>query len=175
MALPMISRPTLVAVDTNVLLDLATPKDQAHDAIDIFRRRVPGVEFVVPPTVIDELAYISEHGDSEADRKLARTALQSLVRMWKFRPLDFIPVGHGIIEAVARKLRSTGLIPEQEINDSLILAEAALANCTILITSDQHIRSADPTLLSLALKSCDVSAILVRTPGEIVRQFDPKR
>lgn len=63
------------------------------------------------------------------------------------------------------------LIPEREVNDSLILAEAALANCTVLITSDEHLRAADPTLLSLALKVCDVNAILVRTPREIVRQF----
>lgn len=135
----MVARPTLVAVDTNVLLDLAVPKDRAHDAIAIFRRRVPGIEFVVPPTVIEEL--------------------------------DFIPVGHGIVEAVARKLRGEHLIPEHEANDSFILAEAALANCSILISSDEHLRSADPTRLSLALKSCDVNAVLVRTPREIVRQF----
>ena len=167
----MRSRPTLVAVDTNVLLDLAVPKDRAHDAIAIFRRRVPGVEFVVSPTVIEELDYIAQHADTMAERKLAERALQRLVRDWRFRPLDFIPVGHDIIEATARKLRGEGLIPEQEINDSLILAEAALADCTILITSDEHIRAADPTLLSLALKSSDVNAILVRTPHESVRQF----
>ncbi len=167
----MARRSTLAAVDTNFLLDLAVPKDRAHDAVEIFRRRVPGVEFVVPPTVIDELAYIAQRGDTAADRALAVTALQSLVRDWKFRPLDFIPVGHGIIEEVARKLRGEKLIPEQEVNDSFILAEAALANCTILITSDEHLRAADPTLLSLTLKACDVQAIIVRTPREIVRQF----
>jgi predicted nucleic acid-binding protein len=171
----MATRSTLVAVDTNLLLDLAVPKDKAHDAIAIFRQRVPGVEFVVVPTAIDELAYISENGDTEAHRTLALTALQKLVHVWKFRPLDFIPVGHGIIEAVAGKLRGNGLIPAKEVNDSYILAEAALANCTILITSDEHIRGADPTLLSLTLKSCDVSAILVRTPGDIVRQFGGRR
>lgn len=167
----MVARPTLVAVDTNVLLDLAVPKDRAHDAIAIFRRRVPGIEFVVPPTVIEELDFISLHGDTASERKLATTALQRLVRDWGFRPLDFIPVGHGIVEAVARKLRGEHLIPEHEANDSFILAEAALANCSILISSDEHLRSADPTRLSLALKSCDVNAVLVRTPREIVRQF----
>jgi rRNA-processing protein FCF1 len=167
----MVSRPTLVAVDTNFLLDLAVPKDKTYAAVEVFRQRVPGVEFVVPPTVIDELDYIAQHGDTASDRMLATTALQSLGRVWRFRPLDFIPVGHGIIETVAHKLRGEGLIPEREINDSFILAEAALANCTILITSDEHLRAADPTLLSLALKACDVQAIIVRTPREIVRQF----
>jgi hypothetical protein len=98
-----------------------------------------------------------------------------LVSVWRFRPLDFIPVGHGIVDAVATKLRDQQLIPAREINDSYILAEAALANCTILITSDEHIRAAEPTLLSLTLRSCDVGVILVRTPAEIVRQFGGRR
>ena len=98
-----------------------------------------------------------------------------MVHVWKFRPLDFIPVGHGIVETVAAKLRGHRLIPEKEANDSYILAEAALASCTILITSDEHIRGADSTLLSLTLRSCDVGVILVRTPAEIVRQFGGKR
>lgn len=171
----MARRSTLVAVDTNFLLDLAVPKDRAHDLVDVFRQRVPEVEFVVLPTVLDELDYISQHGDTASDRELATAALQNLVQVWRFRPLDFIPVGHGIVEAVAAKLRGKHLIPEKEINDSYILAEAALANCAILITSDEHIRSADPTLLSLILKSCDVSVILVRTPAEIVRQFSGRK
>ncbi len=171
MAIPMASWSTLVAVDTNFLLDLAVPRDKAHAAVEIFRQRVPGVEFVVPPTVIDELDYIAQQGDTVADRALATTALKSIVQVWRFRPLDFIPVGYGIIEMVALKLRGEGLIPEREINDSFILAEAALANCTILVTSDEHLRAADPTLLILALKACDVQAIIVRTPRDIVRQF----
>jgi rRNA-processing protein FCF1 len=171
----MARRSTLVAVDTNFLLDLAVPKDKAHDAVEVFRQRVPEVEFVVLPTVLDEIDYISQYGDIAADRALAALALQNLVRTWKFRPLDFIPVGHGIVDAVAAKLRVEHLIPEKEVNDSYILAEAALANCAILVTSDEHIRAADPMLLSLVLKSCDVSAVLVRTPAEIVRQFGRKR
>ena len=162
---------TLVAVDTNFLLDLAVPKDIAHGAVEIFRKRAPGVEFVVPPTVIDELDYIAHRGDTAADRALALTALKRIVSVWRFRPLDFIPVGHGIIETVARKLRRNGLVPDMEINDSFILAESALANCTLLISSDEHLRGADRKLLTDTLKECDVQPILVRTPREIVRQF----
>lgn len=106
----MARRSTLVAVDTNVLLDLAVPKDKVHDAVEVFRQRVPEVEFVVLPTVLDEIDYISQQGDTAADRALATVALQNLVRAWRFRPLDFIPVGHGIVEAVAAKLRGAHLM-----------------------------------------------------------------
>ncbi len=175
MAIPPVNRSTLVAADTNVLLDLAVPRDKVHDAVEILRRRVPGVDFVVLPTVLDELHYIARDGDTVSDRSLATNALRSLVREWKFRPVDFAPVEHGIVAAVAAKLRGQDLIPEHEHNDSYILAEAALADCTMLLTSDEHLRGADPTLLSLLLKSSDVGAVVVRTPTEIVRQFGGKR
>jgi len=175
MATPAARRSTLIAVDTNFLLDLATPKDKADDAIEIIRGRVLGVEFVVVPTVLDELAHIAEQGDTAHDRRLATTALRNLVQFWKFRPLDFIPVGHGIVVEIAQKLRGNRLIPEHEVNDSYIVAEAALANCAILVTSDEHIRGMDVTILSLTLKSCDVNVLVVRTAAEIVRQFGGKR
>ena len=53
---------------------------------------------------MDELAYIAQHGDTTVERSLAETALRNLVRVWKFLPLDFIPVGHGIIEAMEGSL-----------------------------------------------------------------------
>lgn len=76
---------------------------------------------------------------------------------------------------IAQKLRGGRLIPEHEVNDSYIVAEAALADCAILVTSDEHIRGMDATVLSLTLKSCDVNVVVVRTAAEIVRQFGGKR
>lgn len=163
-----------VAVDTNVLMDLALPRDAVHDAVALVRQRAKGAEIIVPPTVLEELDHIATHGDSAADRRLATTALQKLAREWKFRPLDFIPVGHGIAETIAAKLRQRGVIPAAEINDSLILAEAALANCAILLTSDHHLAEADPAALTLALKECDVATVLVQTPASLIRRFSPK-
>lgn len=53
-----------VAVDTNVLLDLADERETAWHAVETIRRRLPGVQIVVPPTVVQELAWIAEHGDA---------------------------------------------------------------------------------------------------------------
>ncbi len=166
----------LVAVDTNVLLDLALPKDVAHDAVELVRKRIKskdGVQLVAPPTVLDELHFLAAKGDDPKERALALKALQNLIR-WGIKPLDLIPVGHGITETIARKLRDRGIIPAEEVNDSFIVAEAALANCALLITSDAHIADADASRMSLTLKECDVDTVLVMTPVRLVRDFSSK-
>ncbi len=78
---------------------------------------------------------------------LAVTALQSLTR-WRFEPVNFLPVEYGITERIALKLRHAGLLPETEINDSFILAEAALLGCGLLVSSDEHFTSLDFQLLT---------------------------
>lgn len=161
----------LVAVDTNVLLDLALPKDVAHDAIELLRRRVKDVEVIVPPTVLEELSYIATRGTTRMEKQLAVIALRKLVSEWRFRPMNFIPVGHGIAEAIAEKLRKRGVVPTAEVNDSLIVAEAALANCTILLSSDKHLVDADSVVMTRALKECDVAAVLVQSPAALMRRF----
>ena len=113
------------AVDTNFLLDLAAGSESALDAVATIRRRVSNPVFLVPPTVIDELAWAAQNWTGKR-RDLAVTALQSLKREWGFSPVDLIPVGHGIVEIAADLLIKAGLLPAEERNDSLILAEAAL-------------------------------------------------
>ena len=53
---------TLVALDTNFLLDLTVPTERAQDLVELFRRRVKNVEFVAPPTVLTELAHLADKG-----------------------------------------------------------------------------------------------------------------
>jgi hypothetical protein len=55
------------------------------------------------------------------------------------KPVNLVPVGHGIVEINAERLRRHGLVPEDEINDSFVLAESGLLNCDILLTSDHHL------------------------------------
>src|SRR6266446_5300702 len=114
---------SLVAVDSNVLLDRANDDELVLDALATIRRRLPSSELIVTPTVIEEIVLKAEHGDTPLDRRLARQVLISLVNPWGFRPMNFIPVRRGIVAEIARRLRRHGLIPEKEMNDSLILAE----------------------------------------------------
>ena len=161
------------AVDTNFLLDLAARSESALDALATIRRRVSNPVFLVPPTVIDELAWAAQNWTGKR-RDLAVTALQSLKREWGFRPVDLIPVGHGIVEIAADLLIKAGLLPAEERNDSLILAEAALLRCKVLVSSDRHLTDIDSRALTALLVSKDLEPILVRAPAEIVRQFDPR-
>jgi len=50
MAAPRLQKPLLVAVDTNVLLDLADGNEAVWGAVETVRRRLKGVQIVVPPT-----------------------------------------------------------------------------------------------------------------------------
>lgn len=52
-----------LAVDTNVLFDLAGDRDFAHTFREVFQER--GYVIKVPPTVIQELAFASAGGGSD--------------------------------------------------------------------------------------------------------------
>ena len=161
----------LVAVDTNVLLDQATDDELVLDALDTLRRRLPAVVFIVTPTVIEEIVLKAERGDTPTDQRLARRVLASLIQPWGFQPVNFIPVRRGIVAEIASRLRREKLIPDTEMNDSLLVAEAALVEATLLLSSDAHIKDIDYARLKLVLDAADVSTPLIASPWKIVHQF----
>ena len=161
----------LIAVDTNVPLDLANEVADVVDALAVIRERIPGARLIAPPTVALELAYLSEFADEDGVRAAAQTALRSLVSKWAIQPVNLVPVGHGIVDAIAAKIRERGLLPDEETHDALILAESALLECSILLTSDAHLRGVDHASLSLLLNASHVGSPVIATPREIVRKF----
>src|SRR5947208_2320536 len=72
---------------------------------------------------------------------------------------------------VAGALRQQGLIDEEEVNDSLVLVEAAALDCSMLLTSDEHLRSVDYERLVFELRRFDLNAPVIATPREIVKKF----
>jgi len=169
MATPQLRSP-LIAVDTNVPLDLADEKEHALDALDLIRRRLKPGRILVTPTVFQELVFLADESDAAVDRAQARRALRGLAG-WGLELVNLVPVGHGIVERIADKLQEAGLLPAEEYNDGLILAEAALLNCAILLTGDAHLRGLDFQRASLELKAFDVEMPVVATPREIVAKF----
>src|SRR6266516_6468665 len=124
------NRPQLVAVDANVLFDLADASADVVDAVSVIRERLREARLLIPPTVQHELANWVLRGD---DRKQAsaRKAIR-LSQSWRIIPANLIAVRHGIAERIAERIRARGLIPDEEVNDSLVLVESALLGCSLL-------------------------------------------
>ena len=164
-------RSPLIAADSNILLDRASDDELVIDALETVRRRLNEPGFIVTPTVIEEIVLKAERGDSALDRRLAGRVLVSLVHPWAFHPVSFIPVRRGIVAEIARRVRGAGLIPDNEVNDSLIVAEAALVGATLLLSSDAHLKDIDFARLKLVLDAADVDTPLIASPYKIVHQF----
>jgi predicted nucleic acid-binding protein len=169
MATPLLRSP-LIAVDTNVPLDLADDKEHALDVLDVVRRRLKPGRILVTPTVFQELVFLADESDAAANREQAKRALRGLAG-WGLELVNLVPVGHGIVERIADRLQEVGLLPVEEYNDGLILAEAALLNCAIILSGDAHLRGLDFQRASLELKAFDVDMPVIATPHEIVRKF----
>jgi hypothetical protein len=175
---PSQQKPQYIALDTNVLIKLADSSELILDCKGTIEERVPDACFAILPTVIQELEDLSSLSGPlpgmrkwEKTRDLANDALVSILHPWRFRPIPFVPVMNGIIAQTARKIRALGLIPDDQENDSFIVAEAAALPAMILISSDSHICGIDKAALNLELSSCHLSQILISSPSEIIQKF----
>src|SRR6266853_1641894 len=62
------NRPQLVAVDANVLFDLAAELDEVVESLTIIGERLRDARLLIPPTVQHELANWSLRGDAQKER-----------------------------------------------------------------------------------------------------------
>jgi predicted nucleic acid-binding protein len=168
----MLAAPTspLVAVDANVVMDLGEGCDAVLDALTTLRQRLLSARFVIPPTPQQELLHIARWADTPKERKLALAGIQA-TRHWRIVPVNLMPVGHGIVARIAERLRERNLLPVEEINDSLLVAESALLEARLLLSSDEHLRGMDFARLSLELHAFDLIASVIATPAEVARKF----
>ncbi len=126
------------AADTCVLLDRAAEDEFTLEAIEILTRRLQVGKIGVPPTAMQELGFFASHHPDTKEGSLSEIALDNMLD-WGFQPFNLISVGHGIAEQIAFKLISEGFLPDGEINDGLIVAEAALCECRLLVSADSHL------------------------------------
>ena len=155
-----------LSLDANIVFELAGDKDFIHDFREIFQRK--GYALVVPPTAAHELHLIYTHGDTAAERALARTALTHLLQ-WGIRPFDLDSTAEAICEQFVRRLLRRRLLPEDEFNDGLILAETSLAGIPLLVTSDKHLLNMDEDALLLAFNEADLSPVNPVHPKRLLR------
>jgi len=164
-------KPLRLGVDTNVLLDLAEGVEAILDSFALLDQRLPGNDMLVVPSVLDELAFLCDAGGTERVRQSALRALNLIREQDRFRPLLELAFPQSLVDEVAREIRSRGLLPEDEVHDSMILAEAALLDCGLLLTSDEHLRGVDHEHLTLVLNPFELVPPVIASPREIVRKF----
>jgi predicted nucleic acid-binding protein len=162
--------PQILAADTNVGVDLADGNDFILDAISTIRRRLPRSSFLISPTVSEELAWLSAYADEAIVRRAAHSFLRGH-RQWGFQMINAVPLGDPYVNKIAERILRAGLIPPSEINDAHILAESAALGCSVLLTSDHHLRAIDFQRLSFELGPFEIVAPVIATPREIVRKF----
>ena len=170
------TKPVLIAVDTNVLLDQAVEDPDVLDAISTIRERLSDARFYVLPTCLEELGVQLAHGNRE-ERAAAEKALLCM-REWGYEPINLIAAGKGIAERISFKLRSFGLLPDEEENDGFIVAEAALLGCDLLLSSDHHLIEAGthPQFHSILKESeVDGDHMVIGNPRTIANKFFRKK
>ena len=145
-----------LALDTNLVLDLAGDKDFAQDFREEFQQR--GYALLLPPTVLAELHEHFKHGATVEKRELSRRALRHVLA-WNLHTVNLTTVQSAIAERFAVRLLDRGLLPEEEFNDALILSETSVAGVPLLVTSDRHLLDVDADALALAFNDADLSLV----------------
>jgi predicted nucleic acid-binding protein len=160
-----IAQKKLLALDTNFLLDLAGKAAFARDFKEYFQSL--GFQFLVPPTVVMELTFAAEEENGEK-RALARKALDNFTR-WRIQPFGMTAVETDITGGFSQRLREKGLLPFEEVNDGIILAETSLGGISILITRDKHLLDIDETSLSMAFNDADWTPVNPAHPKRLLQ------
>lgn len=154
-----------LAIDSNLLFDLAEKKDFALTFLEVAREK--GYTLHLPPTVVQELAFAAFHKQGK-EKELALMALQN-IREWGIVPFDLVAVGHGITEQFARRLQELNLLPAEELNDGLILAETALAGILLLVSSDKHLLDIEADELSRVCRDRHIAEVCVVHPKKLLK------
>ena len=167
----MEAKPLRLAGDTNLLLDWADSNEDVLDAVALLDQRQPQAEWLVSPSVLDELAFLTDSGDTLQLRQSARVAFQQLQGGERFRAILDLPFPSDFIKRVADEIRQQELVPAAEVHDSWVLAEAAFLQCALLMTSDAHLQGVDHELLTLVLNPFDLAPPVVATHAKSFASF----
>lgn len=154
-----------LSLDTNVLFDLADGQDFAHDFRETYQRKA--YTLVVSPTVVAELAFLREHGDAE-ERRLSSLALAGL-DSWDIQVFPLADVQLDLARRLAATLIDRRLLPDDELNDAFVLAEAAVAGVPLVVSSDKHLLEINLDSLRDACADADLAAVFPASPRRLLR------
>ena len=158
-------RPKRLALDTNVLTDLAAGESFAKSFVEKYQAR--GYDLRVPPTVLIELAYFATRGDGEKQR-LAEIALKAM-RGWRIAPILMSDIERQHRENFVTYVQDRGLLPPREEHDALILAEVSVSDFNALVTSDGPLLEADRVGMASAFTDAGLSPFAIVHPARMVK------
>ncbi len=170
------ARPTRIAVDLTLLLDLAANDAASWRGVEAARKAFAPAEFVVSPATREALmhAVVATEYDA-ATRSLAQAALRRVIREWKFAVPDVGASDLAVCVENARQLIADGLVGGHAWNSAHTVAEAAGLECELLLCHDHELIEINHAELRRFLDRFDRGALWITTPGEILRQTNPPR
>lgn len=156
-----------LALDTNVLLDMAAGYEFALRFKRTFQARKFALYYT--PGVAAELHHLSVSGTAE-QRERAGTALDHLIE-WGITPIILTDVQKRYRKNFMGFVEHRGILPKGEINDARILADTAIAEIPMLVTSDAGILEADQIALSLAFEDAGLPVVHPVHPARLTRSL----
>ena len=154
-----------LALDANLLLDLAEERDFAHEFREEFQDR--GYTLAVPPTALAELDVLALGGGPD-QRRFANIALEKL-HSWGCQPFALSSTCLAIAAQFGLRLLDLRLLPETEVNDGKILAQTSLVAIPLLVTSDRHLLDIEDEALLLAFNEADLIPVHPVHPKGLLR------
>src|SRR5258708_181748 len=135
-----------LSLDTNVLLDIAAKCDFAVGFKNTLQAM--GYSLHCTPAVLAELNFFAK-SESAKKRDLATEALGSLV-LWDISPIALTDVQKSYRKNFMSIVEERSILPRGEFNDARILADTAISEIPVLVTSDTALLEADSKALGMA-------------------------
>lgn len=154
------------ALDVGVLIRIRDGDEDAQAAFDWLQnlRVFP----MASETVVQTLASQATE-DADLDNRDAAAKTLACLPTWGILTPQLSDLNHSIAEITAEKFLSKRALPVECEIDALIIAEAAMEGCALLITDSEEILGATAEHLKLILLECHVSDVLIVSVDEIVQ------
>jgi hypothetical protein len=153
------------ALDTPFLLALAGGDDNCAEIIDWLSRI--NVYPLVTGTVLQELMDAEQNDLDPFVKQNAESALMNLTT-WGVLDTALSPTDNGVAKIIAGKFVEKGVLPDEHENDGLVVAEAALHDCKMLITYRETLLNAPLEGIKFMLIESDVPALFIVSPDNII-------
>jgi hypothetical protein len=153
------------ALDTRFLLALSVGNEDCQAVMDW----LSGINVypLATGTVLQELADLEREDSDEFVRQNAENA-QLLLSTWGILPAPLNSIDNGITKIIASRLVEKKVLPDDHENDGLVVVEAAMHQCKILITYREALLNAPAAGIRFMLIENDVSDLFIASPEDVV-------